>query len=89
MAWTIEYARSVQTQLRKIDPQIRSRLRSYMETRIAPLDNPRQIGKALQGSQLGNLWRYRISDYRIICQLQDQRLVVLVVGMGHRKEVYR
>lgn len=89
MAWTIEYAKSVQAQFRKIDPQTRSRLRTYLETRIAPLDNPRQTGKALQGSKLGDLWRYRVGDYRIICELQDQRLVVLVVETGHRKDIYR
>lgn len=65
------------------------RIITFLETRIATLEDPRQTGKALQGSTLGKLWRYRVGDYRIICELQDQRLVVLVVEIGHRREVYR
>jgi mRNA interferase RelE/StbE len=57
--------------------------------RIANHDNPRQSGQALRGSDLGNFWRYRVGDYRIICDLQDERLVVLVIEIGHRREVYR
>ncbi|EGP58991.1 hypothetical protein Agau_C102033 [Agrobacterium tumefaciens F2] len=53
------------------------------------LDDPRQTGSALQGSELGNFWRYRVGDYRIICDIQDHKLVVLVVEIGHRREIYR
>ncbi|PSH58139.1 type II toxin-antitoxin system RelE family toxin [Phyllobacterium endophyticum] len=89
MAWTIEYTRSVQKSLKNLDTQTRGRIRKFLDQRIANLDDPRQTGKALQSSELGNYWRYRIGDYRILCDLQDHRLIVLVVEIGHRREVYR
>jgi mRNA interferase RelE/StbE len=60
-----------------------------MDERIAGEDNPRDLGKALTGSILGAFWRYRIGDYRIICEIQDNKLCVLVVEIGNRREVYR
>ncbi|MGV1870708.1 type II toxin-antitoxin system RelE family toxin [Agrobacterium rosae] len=89
MTWTIDYNSDVQKTLKKIDPQTRNRIRSYLHERIATLDDPRQTGQALQGSELGNYWRYRVGDYRILCDIQDNKLVVLVIEIGHRKEVYR
>lgn len=89
MIWTIEYDVLVQKKMRKIDPQTRQRIRAFLQERIAALDNPRQTGAALQGSELGNYWRYRVGDYRIICDIQDHKLVVLVVEIGHRREIYR
>jgi mRNA interferase RelE/StbE len=87
--WTIEYDLAVRRSVEKLDPQTRRRLRNFLEVRIANLDNPRQSGQALRGSDLGNFWRYRVGDFRIICDLQDERLVVLVIEIGHRREVYR
>lgn len=89
MIWTIEYDILVQKTMRKMDPQIRQRIRTFLHDRLATLDNPRQTGSALQGSELGNYWRYRVGDYRIICDIQDHKLVVLVVEIGHRGDVYR
>lgn len=89
MIWTIEYDSLVQKEMRKIDPQARQRIRAFLQERVAALDNPRQTGAALQGSELGNYWRYRVGDYRIICDIQDHKLVVLVVEIGHRREIYR
>lgn len=89
MIWTIEYDALVQKEMRKIDPQTRQRIRAFLQERVAALDNPRQTGAALQGSELGNYWRYRVGDYRIICDIQDHKLVVLVVEIGHRREIYR
>lgn len=89
MTWTIEYDILVQKQIKKLDPQTRHRIRSFLHDRVLHLDSPRKIGEALQGSELGNFWRYRVGDYRIICDIQDQKLVVLVVEIGHRREVYR
>ena len=88
MTWTVEYARSVQKSIQKLDPQGRTRIRDFIENRVASLDDPRTIGKALKG-HLGTLWRYRVGDYRIVCDLQDRRLVVLVLHIGHRRDVYR
>jgi len=88
VAWTIEYAESVQKTVRKLDAQERQRIRGFLEERVAKLGDPRSTGKALSGS-LAGLWRYRVGDYRIIARIEDDRLVVLVVGIGHRKDVYR
>lgn len=88
MAWRIEYAQSVRKDLEKIDPPARRRIRAYLEEGVARLDDPRQRGKRLKG-QLSELWRYRIGDFRVICQLQDKILVVLVLRVGHRRKVYQ
>jgi mRNA interferase RelE/StbE len=89
VAWTIEYDLAVRKSLEKMDAVTRRRLRNFLEGRIANLDDPRQLGQALQGSELGKFWRYRVGDYRIICDLQDRRLVVLVIETGHRSAIYR
>jgi mRNA interferase RelE/StbE len=88
VAWTIEYAASVQKPVAKLDPQTRKRIRTFLEDKVAHLENPRSQGKALTGP-LGGLWRYRVGDYRIVCDILDQRLVVLVVKIDHRSNVYR
>lgn len=89
MAWTIEYDLAVRKSVEKLDRQTRKRIRSYLHDRLAKLDNPRSTGKALKGSEFGNYWRYRVGDYRIVCDIQDHRLVVLVIEIGHRSEIYR
>ncbi|MDI6026406.1 type II toxin-antitoxin system RelE/ParE family toxin [Corticibacterium sp. UT-5YL-CI-8] len=88
MAWKLEYAGSARKFVEKLDPQTRQRIRSFIETRLAVLDNPREAGKALKGP-LATFWRYRVGDYRIICDVQDDRLVILVVMIGHRRDIYR
>ena len=89
MAWTIEYARSARKFIQKLDPQSRTRINSFLQERLLSLHDPRQVGDSLQGTRLGSYWRYRVGDYRIICELQDHRLVVLIVDIGHRRDVYR
>lgn len=88
MNWTIEYTRTAETQLRKLDKQVARRILDYLGDNIAHLDNPRARGKALSG-RLGELWRYRVGDYRIICEIQDNVMRILVVEAGHRKQVYK
>ena len=88
MAWTIDYADTAKGQLRKLDKQTVRRILDFMDERIAPAENPRSTGKALTGP-LGELWRYRVGDYRVICDIQDGALRVLVVQTGHRSGVYR
>ena len=88
MAWTIDYADTARSQLRKLDKQTARRIVDYMDERIADLENPRSAGKALTGP-LGGLWRYRVGDCRVICDIQDGALRVLVVQVGNRGEVYR
>ena len=81
MSWQIEYdARAVQ-ELRKLDHSIRREIVDYMERRIGKADDPRQLGKPLRGSRFG-LWRYRLRDYRIVCELQGKRLVVFMASQA-------
>ncbi len=87
MAWTIEYDEGALADLKKLDRQMQREILDYMEKRIAKAEDPRVFGKPLRHSKFG-LWRYRIRDYRIICQLQQARLTVLVVAVGHRSTVY-
>lgn len=88
MAWTIEYTKTAETQLRKLDRPVARRILDYMEDKVASLENPRSRGKALCGP-LGELWRYRIGDYRVLCEIQDNALRILVVEAGHRRRVYK
>ncbi|WP_323011527.1 type II toxin-antitoxin system RelE/ParE family toxin [Castellaniella sp.] len=88
MAWTIDYADSARAQLRKLDRQVARRIVDFMDERVAPLEDPRSTGKALTGP-LGGFWRYRVGDCRVICEIQDGALRVLVVRIGNRREVYR
>lgn len=88
MGWAIEYADTAKGQLRKLDKQTARRILDYMDERIAGLANPRSTGKALAGP-LGSLWRYRVGDCRVVCDIQDGALRVLVVQVGSRREIYR
>ena len=88
MAWTIEYTDTAKTQLHKLGKQTARRIVDYMDGRVAVLDNPRSMGRALTGP-LGGLWRYRVGDCRVICDIQNDVLRVLVVKIGNRGEVYR
>lgn len=89
MAWRIEYARAARKDIVGLDPQTARRIRSFLEDRLANLDDPRSIGDALKGSRLGTFWKYRVGDWRIIASIEDDVLRVLVVRIGHRREVYR
>jgi mRNA interferase RelE/StbE len=89
MAWKIELSTQVDRDLAKLDPQQSKRILRFLHERVAPLDNPRSIGQALQGSQLGEFWKYRVGDYRLICKIEDARLLILVLRVGHRREIYR
>ena len=89
MAWSIEFEASAIKDLGKLDKQIARRITDFLRNRVAPLENPRSIGRALTGSELGNLWRYRVGDYRIICDIQDKILTIHVISIGNRREIYR
>jgi mRNA interferase RelE/StbE len=88
LIWAIEYTGTAVTQLRKLDRQIARRILDYLDAKIASLEDPRTRGKALSGP-LGELWRYRIGDYRVICEIQDNVMRMLVVEAGHRKQIYK
>jgi len=88
LLWTIEYTKTAENQLRRLDRQIARRILDYLDDKIASLDNPRSRGKALSGP-LGELWRYRVGDYRVICEIQDNVMRILVVEAGHRRKIYK
>jgi mRNA interferase RelE/StbE len=83
----IRFASYSLKQLKKLDKQIAQRIIGFIEDKIALLGDPRQIGKPLQG-QFVNLWRYRIGDYRVIVEIQDDELIIQVIKIGHRKDIY-
>ena len=89
MAYRVELSAEVARELGKLDRQQAKRILKFLQERVAKLDDPRSIGKALHGSRLGEFWKYRIGDYRLICKIEDDRLIVLVLRVGHRKEIYR
>jgi mRNA interferase RelE/StbE len=89
LAWTVSYTETARKQLRKLDRPVARRLVDFLDERVAGEADPRSTGKALTGPVLGAFWRYRVGDYRIICDLQDGALVVLVLQIGNRKDVYR
>jgi mRNA interferase RelE/StbE len=89
MAWNVELSVEVDRALKKLDAQHSRRILNFLHERVEKLEDPRSIGKALRGSKLGEFWKYRVGDYRLICKIEDNRLVVLVLRVGHRKEVYR
>jgi mRNA interferase RelE/StbE len=89
MAWSVELSESANRELGKLDPQHKKRILKFLQERVAKLNDPRSIGKALHGSRLGEFWKYRVGDYRLIAKIEDDRLIVLVLRVGHRKEIYR
>ncbi len=89
MAWQIEFDPDALKDLRKLDKPIQIRLVGFLRTRVSSLSNLRDIGEALSGQRLGSYWKYRVGDWRIICDIQDQRIVVRVLRIGNRREVYR
>lgn len=87
MVWTINYSDRALKSLRKMDKQTARRIVDFMDLRIAVAADPRQSGKPLKG-ELGVFWRYRVGDYRILCEIRDDELVILAAMIGHRREVY-
>lgn len=72
-----------------MDKPVARRILDFMDERVATLTDPRSIGEALKGPKLGNFWKYRVGDYRLICDIRDGELHILVVQIGNRREVYR
>ncbi|MBL8518462.1 MAG: type II toxin-antitoxin system RelE/ParE family toxin [Betaproteobacteria bacterium] len=89
MAWKVEFDRAAERDLDKLDPQIAKRLLLFLYHRLAASDDPRSLGEALKGSTLGEFWKYRVGDYRIIANIEDKLLRILVVRVGNRKDIYR
>lgn len=89
MAWRIELHPQAEKELSKLDPEVARKIVRFLRERVAPLEDPRSIGEALKGPELGRFWKYRVGDYRLICHIQDQRITILLVTIGHRRDVYR
>ena len=89
MAWIIKYTESSIKQLKKLDKQTALRVLDYMDERVAVLADPRSLGKNLKGPKMGEYWRYRVGDIRVICNILDGQMTVLVIEIGNRREVYK
>jgi mRNA interferase RelE/StbE len=89
LAWLIKLSRTAEKQLEKLDKPVAQRIYDFLEERVAVLDDPRSIGEALTGSRFGELWKYRQGDYRIVVSIEDGLVQILVVKVGHRREIYR
>lgn len=89
MAWRIELSGLAQRNLKKLDRQVAKRILAFLHGRLSRLDDPRSIGQALKGSDLGQFWKYRVGDWRIIASIEDRNIRILVVRIANRREVYR
>lgn len=89
MAWTIEFDETAARQMARLAKGDAVRIRRYLIERVAAADNPRSLGSAPQGTRFSGVWRFRVGDFRVLCQIDDGRVVVLVIGVGHRRELYR
>jgi mRNA interferase RelE/StbE len=88
LAWTVEISDIAERQIKKLDFPIQKRVLDWLNERIEGCKNPRHFGEPLKGEYSG-FWRYRIGDFRIICDIQDSILVVLVLTIGHRRRIYK
>jgi mRNA interferase RelE/StbE len=89
LAWRIEVTAAAQKQLDRLGSVEARRITSFLRRKLAPLADPRGLGRPLSGPRLGSYWRYRVGNYRIICEIDDRAVRILVVQLGHRRDVYR
>jgi mRNA interferase RelE/StbE len=89
MTWIVELDPSVERELGKLDPQHAKRILRFLFERVSHLDDPRSIGEVLKGSRFDSLWKYRVGEFRIISNIEDNVSRILVIKVGNRKEVYR
>jgi mRNA interferase RelE/StbE len=89
LAWILELETGAKKDLAKLDKLVAKRILAFLQERVLSGSDPRRHGQALRGSTLGELWKYRVGAYRIICSIEDERLCVLVVAIGNRREIYR
>jgi mRNA interferase RelE/StbE len=89
LVWQIEIDEPAKKELGKLDPQVAHRVIQFLRTRLQSVKDPRSMGQVLKGSALGDFWKYRLGDIRIIASIEDDRLVILVLRVGNRKEIYR
>lgn len=89
MVWRIDISATAEKQLGKLDRPVAQRILTFLRERVVVLDDPRAIGEALRGGALGEFWKYRVGDWRVICEIQDKQIVITVLSLGNRREVYR
>lgn len=89
MAWKIEFTPAARKCLRDIDRAAAQRIVRFLQDRVSTRDNPRQLGEALVGKKYTGVWKYRVGDYRILAEIKDTALIILVVEVGNRREIYR
>ena len=89
MAWQIEFDESAKKELAKLERQVARRLIDFLKNRVLNLRDPRSVGQALRGSTLGEFWKYRVGDFRIIASIEDDRMIVFVLRVGNRSDIYR
>ncbi len=89
MVWAIEFDEAAKKELAKLDRQVARRLLDFLKQRVISLKDPRSVGQALKGSKLGEFWKYRVGDFRIIASIQDQKMIILILRVGNRREIYR
>jgi mRNA interferase RelE/StbE len=87
LAWTIEFEEKAKRDLARVDKPIQREIKRFLDTRVIPSEDPKAFGHALTGDLTG-LWRYRVRDYRIICRIENDKLVVLIIAIGHRSKIY-
>ena len=87
--WTIEFAEGAARQLRKLDRIVARRIIAFLRERVSTAADPRSLGEALKGDELGRFWKYRVGDYRVIAEIRDREIRIVVVRLGHRSAVYR
>jgi mRNA interferase RelE/StbE len=88
LVWTVKISNVAERQLKKMDRPLQKRILDWLDDRIEGCKNPRHFGEPLKGGYSG-FWRYRVGNYRILCDIQDQKVLVLVLTIGHRRQVYR
>ena len=88
MGWRVEFDRRAKRELDELDRSAQDRIVRFLRERIAVSEDPRRLGEALRGEKAA-FWKYRVGDYRLVRDIQDARVVVLVLAVGHRREVYR
>ena len=89
MVWAVIVDDKALKVLQKLDKPVAARIINFIENKLSTTDNPRSLGAALKGSELGDFWKYRVGDYRIIASIQDVQVTITIVKIGNRKEVYR
>jgi mRNA interferase RelE/StbE len=89
LAWTVDFTVKARLQLDRMQRAEATRIQRFLLDRVATAENPRLLGTALKGSEFGGYWRYRVGDYRVVCEIQDDRMVIIAINIGHRREIYR